>query len=199
MKFSPRSLNYGIDKFSVYLPVFVMALLALATFWLARNAPTFVQEVQVDLTSTDPDYAMRDFAVRTYAGSGNLTVQIYGESGQHYPVRDLLEVHRIRVRFVADNGRVTTASAQTGTSNGKGTEMSLRGNAVVVQEPLAQSPRLEFQGEELLLWPEENRVQSNLPVTLLRGADRMSGDTLYYDKNRQQIEIKGRVRTTLQP
>lgn len=194
-----RSFRYRLDKMSVYLPAVAMAVLALITFWLARNAPSFVPEEPSSLAATDPGSLMQDFSVRNYARNGRLTTELYGESGRHFPVRDIWEIDAIRVRAIAENGRVTTATAKLGTSNGAGTEMSLQGNAVVVQEALGQAPRLEFHGEELKLWPDQERVQSELPVTLIRGADRMTGDSLDYDKNTQLVEIKGRVRSTLLP
>lgn len=193
-----RGLRYRLDKWSIYFPALAMAALALVTFWLARNAPSFVQSEEPALAVADPDYQLADFAVRNYSQSGRLTVEIHGDKGHHYPQAETLEVDNIQLRAIAENGRVTTASALMGTSNSAGTEMSLRGNARVVQEAFGETPRLEFQGDELLVWPKEERVRSDKPVTLLRGADRMTGDTLVYDKNAGIVEISGRVRGVLQ-
>lgn len=188
-----------IDKLSVYLPAVAMAVLALGTFWLVRNAPSFVAEQKQVEVSNDPDYRMADFAVRSYNDQGRMVTEMHGDKGRHYPVTDILEVDNVRVRAIAEDGRITTATAHTGTSFNNGQEIILRGDAVVIQEPHGTQPKLEFQGQELTVWPDEDKVQSDLPVVMFRGADKMTGNSLKYNKNTQLVEVDGRVRSTLQP
>lgn len=198
-KKSKHGFWYRADKLSVYLPALAMAVLALATFWLVRNAPSFMEgQVQREISNA-PDYRMEVFAVRSYDQQGRMVSEMYGDKGRHYPVTDVLEIDNVRVRSIADNGRITTASANTGSSYQNGQKIVLSGNAIVIQEPHQGQPRLEFRGEELMIWPDEDRVQSNKPVTLFRGADKMTGNSLKYDKNTQVFDVNGRVRSTLLP
>ena len=49
------------ERVTVYLPVMLMALMALGTYWLARNTPALgIPEAQRPATH-DPDYFMRGF------------------------------------------------------------------------------------------------------------------------------------------
>lgn len=198
-KGSKRSLRYRLDRLSVYGPLLVMAALALGTYWLARSVPPVVQPGVAAMAPDVPDYTITGFAARNYNASGGLTVELFGDTAKHYPAIDQLVVDQLRMRAVTEDGRILTATANSGTTNGAGSELYLRGNAVVVQLPTATSQRLEFRGEELRVWPEEERVSSDLPVELLRGADRMTGETLAYDKKQQTTAIEGRVRSTIQP
>jgi len=43
-------------RFTLYLPVGVMAVLALISYWLVRTAPAAQQGAPVVLASTAPDY-----------------------------------------------------------------------------------------------------------------------------------------------
>lgn len=190
---------YRIDKLSVYLPAVAMAVLALGTVWLVRNAPSFIEGQKEVVVNNDPDYRMADFAVRSYNAQGRMVTEMHGDKGRHYPLTDILEIDTVRVRSITEDGRVITATAQSGTSFNNGQEIILRGDAVVIQAANGTQPKLEFQGQELTLWPKENKVQSDLPVVMFRGADKMTGDSLKYDKNSQQVEVNGRVRSTLQP
>ncbi|THU05178.1 LPS export ABC transporter periplasmic protein LptC [Lampropedia puyangensis] len=194
-----RTLRYRLDKLSVYGPVLVMALLALGTYWLARSVPQMSQPAAEVMAPDEPDYTITQFAARSYNPDGRLSVELFGTKAKHYPATDQLVVDQLRMRAVTEDGRILTATANSGTSNGAGTEVHLQGNAVVVQLPTATSPRLEFRGEELRVWPDEERVSSDLPVELLRGSDRMTGESLAYDKKTQTTEIDGRVRSTIQP
>lgn len=194
-----RSLRYRLDRLSVYGPVLVMALLALGTYWLARSVPSALPAAVDAIPPDEPDYTITQFAARSYNNMGGLTVELFGDTAKHYPAKDQLVVDKLRMRAVTEDGRIITATAHTGTTNGAGSEVLLRGNAVVVQLPTATSPRLEFRGEELRVWPDEERVSSVLPVELFRGADRMTGESLAYDKKQKTTEIDGRVRSTIQP
>ena len=75
----------------------------------------------------------------------------------------------------------------------------------LVREPLAKTgkaeatPRLEFQGEFLHVFVDEERVSSDQPVRLTRGADVFTGDVFAYDDRSGVAELSGRVRGVLQP
>ena len=60
-------------------------------------------------------------------------------------------------------------------------------------------PRLEFQGEFLHAWVNEERVRSDQPVTLKRGADTFTADSMDYDNLDQVLQLNGRVRGVLMP
>jgi len=42
-------------------------------------------------------------------------------------------------------------------------------------------------------------VTSNLPVELLRGKDRFTGNSMEFDNGEQTLQLRGRVRGTLVP
>ena len=74
----------------------------------------------------------------------------------------------------------------------------------MLREPVArpgggQVPRLEFRGEYLHTFIDEERVQSDRPVELRRGADVFTGDVFAYDDRSGVAELTGRVRGVLQP
>jgi len=58
---------------------------------------------------------------------------------------------------------------------------------------------MEFRGEFLHVYVNSERVTSNKPVELMRGDDRLEGDTLEFDNLTQVLQMKGRVRGQLAP
>jgi len=192
------------ERLSIYLPVLLMGLLALGTWWLVRNAPQVQQPVAERPPSHEPDYFMRDFSVQNFDAVGRLQSDTRGTLARHYADTDTLEVDQARMRSVNAEGRVTTASAKRALSNSDGSEVQLFGNAIVTREPLARAgrqplPRLEFRGEFLHAWVNDERVRSNQPVTLQRGADTFTADSMDYDNLDQVLNLRGRVRGTLMP
>ena len=80
----------------------------------------------------------------------------------------------------------------------------MTGNARVIREAAVDASgkeiqRLEFRGEFLHAFLNEERVKSHLPVILIRGADQFSGDTFAYENLEQIADLKGRVRGLLVP
>ncbi len=192
------------ERLSIYLPVLLMGLLALGTWWLVRNAPQPQQVEQERPVRHEPDYFMRDFSVKNFDATGRLQSDIRGTLARHYADTDTLEIDQARMRSVAPDGRVTTASANRALTNADASEVQLFGNAIVTREPLARkgqapTPRMEFRGEFLHAWVNDERVRSNQPVTLKRGNDTFTADSMDYDNLDQILNLRGRVHGTLQP
>jgi lipopolysaccharide export system protein LptC len=190
------------DRLAIYLPVFLMAVLALGTYWLASNTPTFFGATETQKPPThDPDYFMRGFSVKTYDPTGRLKSEIFGAEARHYPDTDTLEIDQVRIRSYDERGVVTVSTAKRGISNADGSEAQLIGDAVVVRDavPGLQMPRLEFRGEFLHVFSTPERVKSHKPVTLIRGNDRFIADEMDYDNLDRVMDLRGRVRGVLVP
>ena len=196
-------LRHAWDRFSLYLPVLLMGLLALGTWWLVRNAPQVQDSRPANAPRHEPDYVMKVFSVKSYDASGRLQSEVLGTVARHYPDTDTLEIDEVRLRSVSADGRLVRATANRALSNADGTEVQLHGNAVVVREaPAVQgkaAPRMEFRGEFLHAWPKLERVRSDQPVQLTRGKDRFTAESMEYDNLEQVMQLRGRVRGVLVP
>ena len=191
------------ERLSVYLPIMLMALMAMGTYWLARNTPALgVIEAQRPATH-DPDYSMRGFSVKTFDASGRIKSEVYGTEARHYPDTDTLEIDHPRIRSFNARGELTVATANRALSNGDGSEVQLFGDAVVTRDAVDaqghERPRLEFRGEFLHAFVNTERIKSHLPVELRRGNDRFTAENLEYDNIDQVMELRGRVHGVLQP
>lgn len=195
-----KSLQRMGEHVSIYLPVLLMAVLAMGTWWLVRNAPKPLQGDVAQQTSAAPDYVMQAFSVHQFDRTGRLQSVMTGDEARHLPLSDTLEVDAIRTRSIAPDGMVTTTSARRGISNSDSSEVQLAGDAQV-QRVLPQKPEqtMRMTGEFLHAWTNEERVQSHLPVVLQRGEDRFTGDKMEYDNLSQVIQLNGRVKGVIYP
>lgn len=191
-----------LDTVSAYLPLLLMALLALGTWWLVKNTPLFENErVQAPLRH-EPDYTMTQFMVQRFAPGGAMRVQIEGDRMRHYPDTDTLEIDNPRIRALAPDGRVTVATAHTALSNGDGSEVQLSGGAHVVREVGAygaNSEAIEFRGEFLHYFVNTERVVSHLPVVMKQGRTEIRADAFAFDNLSRVVDFKGRVRAVFAP
>ena len=188
----------------MYMPMLLMGVLALGTYWLIRNAAPTAAAPASEPVSREADYFMRNFSVKNFDETGRLKSDISGREGRHYPDTDILEIDDARIRSLTPGGRVTIATGRRAYSNGDGSEVQLVGNALVVREAGVEPGgkvllRLEFRGEFLHAFLNEERVTSNKPVVLTRGTDQFTGDEFAYNNLDQVVSLKGRVRGVLNP
>lgn len=192
------------DQVSIYLPLALMGALALGTYWLARNAPVFANSETTKTVKNDVDYFMRKFTIKSFDEQGTMRSEIYGVEGRHQAASDTLEVDQPRIRSFGLDGRLTTSTGQRALSNGDGSEVQLMGDALVVREAIRGAdgkvlPRMQFSGEFLHAFVNEERVKSHKPVVLTRGGDQFTGDTFAYDNVTGIAVLKGRVKGVLVP
>lgn len=188
-----------LEFFSAYLPLLLMALLALGTWWLVKNTPVVERDRATAPLRHEPDYEMRNFSVQRFGAQGPLKAQIDGDALRHYPDTDTVEIDNVRVRAIGPDGRITYASARRGIANGAGTEVQLLGGAQVVSEATPTSPALDFRGEFLHAFLDTERVKSHLPVTVLHGDTQVFAEGMEYSHLDRLIQFSGRMRASFLP
>lgn len=202
---SPWKLVRGAwDRMSIYLPIILMGLLAMGTYWLARNTPSLGPAEVARPPTHDPDYFMRRFSMRTFDPAGRLKSEVFGTEARHYPDTDTVEIDLPRIRAFNARGELTVATARRALSNADASEVQLIGDAVVTREATTGAdgqarPRMQFRSEFLHAFLDTERLKSNKPVELQRGNSRFSADSLDFDNIEQVLQLQGRVRGRLTP
>lgn len=193
------------DKLAIYLPLVVMALMAMTTYWLVRTTPNLDSAPDEAPVRHVPDYFMQNFSLKVFGEDGRLKSEMLGVAGRHYPDTDTLEIDAPHIRVFAAEGGVTTATANRALVNGDGSEAQLFEKAVIIRQPSPNaqglnSPRSELHSEFLHLFADTEQVRSHLPVVMVRGGgDRFTADGLGYDSLNHTVQLNGRVRGTLMP
>ncbi len=185
------------DGVSTYLPLLLMALLALATWWLVKNTPGALPAQDRDPARQEPDYTMRSFTLQRFAPDGHLRVHLEGSELRHYPGGDRLEVDSVNVHAVAPDGRITLATAQHAVSNGDANRLQLNGGAEVTSVDASDVP-IVIRSEFLEALLDTDVVRTDRPVQVLQGRNVVRAAGLVYDHRRRQLELKGPMRAVLQ-
>jgi lipopolysaccharide export system protein LptC len=187
-----------------------MMVLALGTYWMVRTTPPPGAPVAKAVERHDPDYFMEGFNLKSFDAKGRMRSEVMGDKARHYADNAWTEIDQVRFRSIDEKGRLTTATANSGLSNEDGSEVQLIGNAIVVREAeaaspansaagIAPAPRMEYRSEFLHAFMTTERLKSHRPVTLTRGDNRFTADTLDYDNIDQVLILQGRVHGTLTP
>jgi len=192
------------ERLSLYLPVILMGLLALGTYWLVRSTPLLAPDQPAVPTRHEPDYFMRKFSVKTFDAAGRLKSEVMGNNARHYPDTNTLEIDLIRIRSFNAEGRLTVATAGRALTNSDASEIELFDKAHVVRESALSpngkaEPSMEFRGEYLHAFMTTERITSPQPVELTRGKDYFSADSMDFDKPGRVMLLTGRVKGSLVP
>ena len=186
------------EMLATYLPLLLMAALALATWWLVRNTPSGDGPRDAAPVRSEPDYTMQNFVVERFDKNGRLKARIQGEQLRHYAGTDRIEVDQARIRAVAADGRPTLAQARRAITNGDGSELQLLGDAKINSTGPRGEP-IEFRGEFLHAFLATERVRSHLPVTVVRDGSQFQAAGMDYDHLAGLLQLQGSMRALLQP
>ncbi len=166
---------------SAYLPVVLMAMLALFTWWLVQNTPRGDAPREAGPARHEPDYLMQGVLLQRFAPDGRLRVQVEGTQMRHYPDTDTLEIDRVTIRAWSPAGQPTVATAARAIANGDASEVQLLGGARVVRDGDTPADRIEFEGEFLHAFLQTEQLRSHLPVQLRQGRSELRVGALDYD------------------
>jgi len=191
------------DQLSLYLPVILMGLLALGSYWVIGRTAAPAEPAAALAPTQGPDTAMHGFLVREFDPAGHLRLQIEGQRLHHYPADGRVAVEQARLYSRAADGQVTRASAQHLLSNADQSIHWLSGEVELLrfapQADAQAAPEMKLLGQALTLYTAANRIESEQPVDIWRGPHHTRADRLRYDKTTGQLELLGRVRSTLAP
>lgn len=192
------------DRLSMYLPILLMGLFAMATFWLIRSAPTALEPAPSRPVRHEADYFLRNFSIRAFGIDGRIRNEVFGAEARHFPDNDTLEIDTVRIRAVGENGLPTVATAQRALSDATGNDVQLFGNVQVRRDQgpgQSGQPKapVEYRSEYLHVQSDRGKAMTNQPVLISQGQDQFTANAMNYDDNTSVIELTGRVRGVLTP
>ena len=188
-----------LDRLSLYLPLILMGILALGSWWLVRSMPEMHYADENKPVRKEPDYRLENFSVKSFDNTGRMTREVFGDKARHYPDVDEMHIDQVRVYAESETGVKINAKADKGVATGDSERVTLIGKAQAVRAADAQSPRTELRGERLLALVKEERLLSSDPVEITRGQDVFTALTMNFNSKTGEYLLQGRVRGMLPP
>ncbi|MBE7419778.1 MAG: LPS export ABC transporter periplasmic protein LptC [Ideonella sp.] len=186
------------ELLGAYLPLLLMVLLALGTWWLVKHTPRPPAPEDAVAPRSDPDYEMRNFAITRFAADGRVTVHIKGARLRHFPDTDRFEIDAAQIEALVPDGRVTRARAARALGNGDASEWQLSGGAHV-RAQLRGGGTIELDSEFLQVFVPSERIRTHLPVRVRSGDDDLHAGGLEADNLTQQLRLEPPVRASFSP
>lgn len=181
-----------------WLPLLLMGMLALGTWWLVKNAPQPAGPGSTPTVRTAPDYTMSGFTLQRFGPDGQLRLQIEGDSLRHLPQTEQVEIDDARILALAPDGRATRARALQVVAHDDGTVVELKGQARIISESATGQPA-ELSSDALTLFPSQQRVSGGLPVEMRMGPQRLTAGGIEADQRAGTVLLQAPVRGVFQP
>ena len=200
------------DALVLSIPLCVMGLLAAVTFWLVVMTPEILNIAKTKSVRDAPDLIVNNFVVERFDRDGSLRSNLKADMAQRFPAKDEIVVtqlnlmttestdHREAAQPVlgtagVDFFRITTIAEQSILHSGNAM-IELLGNAYVTRQPYflqGDSEKLEFLGDELKIWLEDEKMTSDLPVDISQEGTRFTANAMTYDYSTNTFQLRGRV------
>jgi lipopolysaccharide export system protein LptC len=180
------------------LPLLLMGLLALGTWWLVKNSPRPLAPREAAAPRAEPDYAMQEFLVRRFDAQGEQKVRVQGREMRHYESPERVEIDQARVLVRATDGREALLTARRAVSDPRGERVQLLGEAVVTSRAADGQP-LRIASESLELDGPRQRLSSRQAVQVESGASTMRAAGMDYDHLRRHLALAGPIRAVYMP
>lgn len=176
-------------------PILALLLLAGGTVWLERV--TRSDEARTPSAQrTDPDFTAEGTRMTGFDEDGRRHFELFADRVTHFPAGGATRLERPRLHYDTDKGALTI-EAQQGEVFGDGERLLLTGDVRASRPANAARPALRFESASLTIWPDDERAETQDPVTLMQGANTARADGMKIDNLFGTLELIGNARVHL--
>ena len=202
MQFNSQQIKFSIGRTLLRLmPLILMGLLTLVTFWLVRkNTPpehSMLERVRLH----EPDYVIKNGTLSALNEQGNTKYRILGDKVTHYDDDASIDIDLPRMRLFQPGKAPVTVRSNTGHLDGDLTILELFDNASIYRPPqpaTATGPatlRMLASSSYFKVLINDDIVQTDKPITLEQGMSVMhSTDGGTFDNIQQSMTLSGQVK-----
>lgn len=171
------------------LSLAMLAGLVIGTWWAADYARRAIPVDPPGRITHEPDSWAHHFVMIRTGTDGMATNRLEGVQLRHYPDDDSYEVDQARATGQQTGAPITVGTADLATMNSDGSRITLAGNAHVYRLPDEQRAPLDITSERLVLYPDQDVVETDAPARVINGPHVMHGIGMRYDNSSRQLTV----------
>lgn len=179
------------------LPLALMFLLALVSFWLERTVRE--EEQRPVVRRHDPDYIVTNFITTSYNREGAAESVLSADRMVHYPDDDSTELLRPRVVQTRPNEPRMTVSAERGAISRDGDDIFLYDNVLLVRTADRERPEARMTTSFLQVVRDRSLVRTDRDVVIHEDRRTLAGRGMEYDNEAQMLQLMSHVRGVFEP
>ena len=183
------------DRSHSLFPVIVLTLLAGVSVWLDRVTQ---QEpvARTDKTRHEADFSADKLTVRRFDLTGKIQYVLVADSMLHYADDESSELKNPRLNYL-NRPEPVWVESRFASVNKDGTTVVLTDEVLVRRAAHAGKPESTLRTEQMTVWPEDEKMRADKPVTLTQGQTVINAERMESDNIIGEVRLQGQVRGTL--
>lgn len=183
------------DRSHSLFPVIVLTLLAGVSVWLDRVTQ---QEpvAKTDKTRHEADFSAEKITLHRFDLTGKVQYILVADSMLHYADDESSELKNPRLNYL-NRPEPVWVESRFATVNKDGTTVILTDEVLVRRAAHAGKPESTLRTEQMTIWPEDEKMRADKPVTLTQGQTVINAERMESDNIIGEVRLQGQVRGTL--
>ena len=183
------------DRSHSLFPVIVLTLLAGVSVWLDRVTQQD-PVAKTDKTRHEADFSAERITLHRFDPTGKVQYILVADSMLHYADDESSELKNPRLNYLHRPEPVWVES-RFASVNKDGTTVVLTDEVLVRRAAHAGKPESTLRTEQMTVWPEDEKMRADKPVTLTQGQTVMNAERMESDNIIGEVRLQGQVRGTL--
>lgn len=183
--------NRGLSLF----PIFILTLLAGVSVWLDRVTQ---QEtvVKTDKTRHEPDFTADKLTVRRFDINGKTQYILVADRMVHYGDDESTELIRPRLDYL-NRPEPVRMESEFATVSKDGETVVMTDKVFLRRAATAGKPESTLRTQRMTVWPDDERMRTEAPVTLTQGTTVIDAERMESDNLVGEVRLQGKVRGIL--
>jgi len=171
------------------IAIALLTSLVAGTWWAADYARRAVPIDPPARVTHEPDSWAHNFVMIRTDPAGMAVNRLEGVTMRHYPDDDSYEVDQVKATGQLADAPVTIGTADLATMDANGTRIVMDGNARVHRLPDKKRAALDVTSAQLILYPDDDVVETELPARVVNGPHVMHGTGMRYDNKTSKLQV----------
>jgi lipopolysaccharide export system protein LptC len=187
------------ERFPSLIAVFLLLALVAGTWWAADYAQRAVPVDPPARMTLEMDDWGRNFVMLRSDIGGQPINRLEGVYSMHFPDNDSYEITSPRAIGLQPGNPVTIGVSKSATMDSGGKRIVMNGDAHVHRFPDTQRSPLDIRSQQLVILPDEDVVETDLPAQVDQGPNRMNGKGMHYNNKTRQLQVFASTNVEIAP
>lgn len=186
------------DRLTSIIAILLLAAVTATSYWYARVLR--MPKVTIASAPGTPDFEAEKLVITQFDPQGRARHKLFADRLLHYLETDDVDLTAPRLVTLRPDQPQVDARAQRARVENAGERVHLYGDVDLRRAALGELPPLRATSEYMLALPDFDRYSTDKPVTVERGASRISASGgMELDNIARTAEFRGKVQMLLPP
>lgn len=177
------------DRLPSLITVALLITLVVGTWWSAHYTMSTIEIDPPRKLTHEPDAWAHDFIMLRTNPTGEATNRLEGDYFEHYPDDDSYFIVEAVATGIRPERPVTIGRSDEAVMDEDGARITMQGNAHVHRVPTEDRAALDIYSDVLVIYPDEDVVETDKPAHVVDGRSTMDGIGMHYANDTRQLQV----------